>query len=234
MSIKKIIIMFLVFGCNFLFAQNDLENINNIFKNANDLYNQGNYIEANNLYLNLISSNVVSKDLYYNLASSYYEINSNGYAVLWYERALNISPFDKEIKNNINKITERKDYDSFYIIKDYDSFYIIAFYISLILFVFFSAFLFVLFIKKKNINFLLLISSIILLVFSIYSYNTIKSDYIIIIRNTNIYSGSSIKSDIVSSVYEGEKFRVIKESSNWYYVKGISKGWINKEDLEKI
>lgn len=225
MSIKKIIIMFLVFGCNFLFAQNDLENINNIFKNANDLYNQGNYIEANNLYLNLISSNVVSKDLYYNLASSYYEINSNGYAVLWYERALNISPFDKEIKNNINKITERKDYDSFYII---------AFYISLILFVFFSAFLFVLFIKKKNINFLLLISCVILIVFSIYLYKTIKSDYIIIIRNTNIYSGSSIKSDIVSSVYEGEKFRVIKESSNWYYVKGISKGWINKEDLEKI
>ena len=224
MSIKKIIIMFLVFGCNFLFAQNDLENINNIFKNANDLYNQGSYIEANNLYLNLISSNVVSKDLYYNLASSYYEINSNGYAVLWYERALNISPFDKEIKNNINKITERKDYDSFYII---------AFYISLVLFVF-SVFLFVLFIKKKNINFLLLTSSIIFLIFSIYSYNTIKSDYIIIIRNTNIYSGSSIKSDIVSSVYEGEKFRVIKESSNWYYVKGISKGWINKEDLEKI
>lgn len=225
MSIKKIIIMFLVFGCNFLFAQNDLENINNIFKNANDLYNQGSYIEANNLYLNLISSNVVSKDLYYNLASSYYEINSNGYAVLWYERALNISPFDKEIKNNINKITERKDYDSFYII---------AFYISLILFVFFSVFLFVLFIKKKNINFLLLISCVILLVFSIYLYKTIKSDYIIIIRNTNIYSGSSIKSDIVSSVYEGEKFRVIKESSNWYYVKGISKGWINKEYLEKI
>lgn len=225
MSIKKIIIMFLVFGCNFLFAQNDLENINNIFKNANDLYNQGSYIEANNLYLNLISSNVVSKDLYYNLASSYYEINSNGYAVLWYERALNISPFDKEIKNNINKITERKDYDSFYII---------AFYISLILFVFFSVFLFVLFIKKKNINFLLLISCVILLVFSIYLYKTIKSDYIIIIRNTNIYSGSSIKSDIISSVYEGEKFRVIKESSNWYYVKGISKGWINKEDLEKI
>ena len=225
MSIKKIIIMFLVFGCNFLFAQNDLENINNIFKNANDLYNQGSYIEANNLYLNVISSNVVSKDLYYNLASSYYEINSNGYAVLWYERALNISPFDKEIKNNINKITERKDYDSFYII---------AFYISLILFVFFSVFLFVLFIKKKNINFLLLISCVILIVFSIYLYKTIKSDYIIIIRNTNIYSGSSIKSDIVSSVYEGEKFRVIKESSNWYYVKGISKGWINKEDLEKI
>ncbi|MEI0580360.1 tetratricopeptide repeat protein [Brachyspira pilosicoli] len=225
MCIKKIIIMFLLFGCNFLFAQNDLENINNIFKDANDLYNQGRYIEANNLYLNLISSNVVSKDLYYNLASSYYEINSNGYAVLWYERALNIKPFDKEIKNNINKITERKDYDSFYII---------GFYMSLVLFVFFSAFLFVLFIKKKNINFLLLISSIILLIFSIYLYNTIKSDYIIIIRNTNIYSGSSVKSEIVSSVYEGEKFRVVKESSNWYYVKGISKGWVSKEDLEKI
>lgn len=225
MDIKKIIIILLLFGCNLIFAQNDLENINNIFKNANDLYNQGMYIEANNLYLNLISSNVVSKDLYYNLASSYYEINSNGYAVLWYERALNIAPFDKEIKNNINKITERKDYDSFYII---------AFYISLILFVFFTAFLFLLFIKKKNTNWLLLISSIVLFIFSIYSYNAIKSDYIIIVRNTNIYSGSSVKSDIVSSVYEGEKFKVIKESSNWYYVNGISKGWINKEYLEKI
>ncbi|WP_295295661.1 SH3 domain-containing protein [uncultured Brachyspira sp.] len=225
MDIKKNIIMFLLFGCNLIFAQNDLENINNIFKNANDLYNQGMYIEANNLYLNLVSSNVVSKDLYYNLASSYYEINSNGYAVLWYERALNIEPFDKEIKNNINKITERKDYDSFYII---------GFYISLVLFVFFTVFLFVSFIKKKNTNWLLLIVSAILLVFSIYSYNTIKSDYVIIVKNTNIYSGSSLKSDIVSSVYEGEKFRVIKESSNWYYVNGISKGWINKEYLEKI
>ena len=104
----------------------------------------------------------------------------------------------------------------------------------MILFVFFTAFLFLLFIKKKNTNWLLLISSIVLFIFSIYSYNAIKSDYIIIVRNTNIYSGSSVKSDIVSSVYEGEKFKVIKESSNWYYVNGISKGWINKEYLEKI
>ncbi len=163
MCIKKIIIMFLLFGCNFLFAQNDLENINNIFKDANDLYNQGRYIEANNLYLNLISSNVVSKDLYYNLASSYYEINSNGYAVLWYERALNIKPFDKEIKNNINKITERKDYDSFYII---------GFYMSLVLFVFLVHFYLCYLLKRKTLIFYYLLVLLFYLSF-LYIYITL-------------------------------------------------------------
>lgn len=222
---KKIVVLFLLFQFSFIYAEDNLEDINNIFNSANELYNQGKYLEANNLYLNLVSSNIVSKDLYYNLASSYYEMGSNGYAVLWFEKALNIAPFDKDIKNNILKITEAKNYDSIYII---------IFYFVLFLFLILFSSLFISFIKKRKLSYLFLAVSIVFLAVSIFFYNKINSNYIIVIKDTNIYKGSSIKSDIVSSVYEGEKFRVIKESSDWYYVKGISKGWVNKEYIERI
>ena len=97
----KYIIIF-VFQFCLLYGEIDFDKINSIFNDANKLYEEGDYFEANNLYKNIASSNIISKDLYYNLGLSYAKIGSNGYAILWYERALNISPFDKEIKNNID------------------------------------------------------------------------------------------------------------------------------------
>ena len=99
--IKKILLIFLMFQSCLLYGEIDFDKINSIFSDANKLYEEGNYLEANNLYRNIASSNIISKDLYYNIATSYAELGSNGHAILWYERALNISPFDKEIKNNI-------------------------------------------------------------------------------------------------------------------------------------
>ena len=116
---KKLIIVLLLFQSYYLCSAADLDKLNNLFESANKLYNDGKYLEANYLYKDIAASNFVSKDLYYNLASSYAAIGSNGYAVLYYEKALNISPFDKETKNMINSITGNNNYNSQMIITIY-------------------------------------------------------------------------------------------------------------------
>ncbi|WP_300368851.1 SH3 domain-containing protein [Brachyspira sp.] len=224
---KKLIIIFLLFQSYFLYSEvnTDFERLNNLFESANKLYNDGKYLEANYLYRDILSSNFVSKDLYYNLASSYAAIGSNGYAVLYYEKSLNISPFDKEIKVMINSLTGNNDHDSSIII---------MMYISLILFLIFFTSLIVLLLKKRKLNKFLLILSLIFLVPTMLLNNNISSDYIVTIENANLYSGSSIKSKVISEINEGRKLRVIEEYDNWYYVKGNFRGWINKSSAEKI
>ena len=225
MNIKKIILMFLLFQSYFLYGAEDLENINKLFENANKLYNEGKYLDANYLYRGIISSNIISKDLYYNLASSYAAIGSNGYAVLYYEKALNINPFDKEANSMIELITGNDNYNSQMII---------TMYILLMLFLICFTLLILLFMKKRKFNKFLLILSIIFLIPTIIASNRINDDYVVTLNESNIYSGSSTKSDVVSVIEEGEKLRVLEEYTNWYYVKGNFKGWISKNSAEKI
>ena len=222
---KKLIIVLLLFQSYYLCSAADLDKLNNLFESANKLYNDGKYLEANYLYKDIAASNFVSKDLYYNLASSYAAIGSNGYAVLYYEKALNISPFDKETKVMINSLTGNNDYDSQLIIIMYG---------FLILFFIFFTLMIIMFIKSKKINKFLLMLSIVLLIPTAILNNNINSDYVITIDNANLYSGSSTKSSIVSQISEGEKLKVLEEYTNWYYVKGNFKGWINKSVAEKI
>lgn len=224
----KYIILLFIFQSyllsNLLYCEIDFDKINSMFDNANKLYEEGDYLEANNLYINIASSNIISKDLFYNIASSYAEIGSNGYAILWYERALNISPFDKEIKNNISLLNG----------DDNQSVLIMIFYLTLLLFVIFFTVLIILFVRKRKIYYSFIILAVLFIIPSIISYNLINSDYLIAVSRTNLYSGGSERTDIVSVINEGEKFRILEEYSNWYYVKGSFKGWINKSFVEKI
>ena len=228
---KYIIVLFAFQFC-LLYGEIDFDKINSIFNDANKLYEEGDYFEANNLYRNIATSNIVSKDLYYNIGSSYAEIGSNGYAILWYERALNISPFDKEIKNNIELFN--MDSSSNYI--ENKSTLIIIFYLTLFLFIIFFTIFIILFIKKRKIYYLLIILSVLFILPAMISYNIINFDYLIVVERSNLYNGSSDRTDIISIINEGEKFRILKEYSNWYHVKNSSKGkgWINKSFAEKI
>ena len=170
--------------------------------------------------------------MYYNLGLSYAKIGSNGYAILWYERALNISPFDKEIKNNIDLFNQNSFSNPF----ENKSTLIIIFYLTLFLFILFFTILIILFIKKRKIYYLLIIISILFILPVIISYNIINSNYLIVVERSNLYKGESERADIISIINEGEKFRILKEYNNWYYVKNssFSKGWINKSFAEKI
>ncbi len=76
------------------------------FKEANDLYRQGRYREAAPIYEALVSEGAISAALYYNLGNAYFKQGQIGKTVLSYERALRLSPQDKEILGNLSYARE--------------------------------------------------------------------------------------------------------------------------------
>lgn len=67
---------------------------------ADSAYTEGNYQKAIQLYDSLLQQGV-STELYYNLGNSYYRMDDITHAVLYYERALMLSPGDEDVKFNL-------------------------------------------------------------------------------------------------------------------------------------
>lgn len=71
------------------------------FRQANQLYTEGNFEEAISLYEKIINTGYHSAPLYYNLGNAYYRSNNIPAAILNYERALLLSPGDEDISFNL-------------------------------------------------------------------------------------------------------------------------------------
>ena len=91
---KKFLIFWLL--CLVGFSQNTES-----FKQANDLYNSGYYKEAIGRYDSILASNQHSAEMYFNLANCYYKLNEIGPSIFYYEKALQLSPNDSDILNNL-------------------------------------------------------------------------------------------------------------------------------------
>lgn len=64
-------------------------------------YSQARYDDAIRIYESVIENNGGSPELYYNLGNAFFRNNMIGKAILNYERALRISPTDKDTKVNL-------------------------------------------------------------------------------------------------------------------------------------
>ena len=63
-------------------------------------YRAGAYERAARGFASIADSGVVNAALFYNLANSYLKSGDLGRAILWYERALELSPRDPDLKFN--------------------------------------------------------------------------------------------------------------------------------------
>lgn len=71
------------------------------FKNANDLYAQGDFEKAIAEYENIAATGMVSGALFYNLGNAYYKSGELASAVLNFERAKLYMPKDKDLNYNL-------------------------------------------------------------------------------------------------------------------------------------
>ena len=69
---------------------------------ANQLYENGKYIEATNLYLHLVDQGIQNSNLHYNLGNAYFKLDQLGLAILNYKRASLIDPRDSDIRTNLD------------------------------------------------------------------------------------------------------------------------------------
>lgn len=93
---KKIIYILLLLISALGFSQND-----KLFREATDLYNSGKYQEAADKYEAILKNGEHSAALYYNLGNAHYKLSHVGPSIYYYEKALQLSPDDADIKNNL-------------------------------------------------------------------------------------------------------------------------------------
>jgi tetratricopeptide (TPR) repeat protein len=93
---------------SYAFAGQMGQSANSLFQQANNLYGNGKYRQAQKIYSRIIAKDGVSGPLLYNLANCYAQLDQPGLAILNYERALRLSPGDSDIRGNLDLIRKNK------------------------------------------------------------------------------------------------------------------------------
>ncbi|MEO8230799.1 MAG: tetratricopeptide repeat protein [Ignavibacteriota bacterium] len=75
--------------------------VKSVMQKGNDFYKNNQYQLAIDEYDKLIKQGYEGTSLYYNLGNAHYRLGKVGYAILYYEKALRLSPNDEDVKNNL-------------------------------------------------------------------------------------------------------------------------------------
>ncbi|MCK4235262.1 tetratricopeptide repeat protein [candidate division WOR-3 bacterium] len=247
----KAFIIFLLLILNQNLPSKELSN-NELFIKGNSLYREGNYEEAIDQYEKIIKNGLDNGFLFYNLGNAYFKKGKLGYAILYYEKAHNLFPRDREISENLHlvksftqdRIEEKKPpflLFILYVLLNKFSFKELLIFVSIIFsFTFICSILFVL--KKtllllKNLTislFVILLLSCLLLSLKIKSVNVKRC--IIIEDLINVTSAPSNDATREFVIHEGTEFQIIESINDWVKIrlKDGKSGWINSENIGKI
>jgi len=116
--VYKVLFILLFLFVSSLFPQGTEE----LFSSANKFYQQKEYNKALHLYTELINEGYEGVSLFYNTGNTYYRLGKTGYAILYYEKALRLSPGDEDIQHNLSlayaRTTDKlSEFPSFFIFK---------------------------------------------------------------------------------------------------------------------
>lgn len=225
------------------------ENCPSLFQQAGQYYEKGQYKDAINIYESLVSQKQINSALYYNLANAYYKTQSLGKAVLNYERALRLSPRDKEIRYNLSFLRQQvKEPQPSVIILALNYFTNLITLNTLLLlcsclYIFLTAG-FIIYLFNKNQ--LLLLSNLFIFFILILSAGWLSlkvkdeiftKSAVVLSGPADVRNGPGSENSVGFTVPEGRKVVVLGQKDDWYAI-GLTvegfKGWIEKKYIEKI
>lgn len=73
----------------------------NLFDDATQLYADGKYEAAIENYQEILEQGKTSTEVYFNLANAHYKLDQIGPSIYYYNKALQLSPNDEEVQNNL-------------------------------------------------------------------------------------------------------------------------------------
>jgi tetratricopeptide (TPR) repeat protein len=231
-------------------------NAEQMFRKANRFYKGKEYEKALELYLKIEDKGYAGGDLFYNIGNTYYRLNKLGYAILYYERALKMSPRDEDIQFNLKlanaKTVDKLDeipkifltvwWESLITLTNYSGWALLI----VVFLVLFLAALSLYFLGRKLIykkyGFYLSSSLFAILVFlvivfySSYQIET-KTDYgILTSEMTIVKQAPDSQSGDAFIIHEGIKFTCEDQVGEWTKIKLVDGkiGWIEKSAFQKI
>lgn len=248
---KNVILVFFWWIATLGYSQGNLQ-----FDEANALYNNGKYEAAITIYEKILESNLHSSALYFNMGNCYYKLNKIAPSIYHYEKALKLSPNDKEIQNNLN-FAQQMTIDQFdaipeletskFINKTANTFGVDGWAILCVLLMcvfvgFFIAYYLSNNTKTKRIFFVMSIVSFLILIFIFVLLNK-KIDLdnerfgIIYQQEINIKTEPNLRSETAFVLHEGTKVQIIESYKNtWSKIKLIDGniGWISNNALKEF
>lgn len=248
----KQLIYILLFLLSFSgFSQNQA-----LFDKANALYNEGKYAEAIDNYSAILKSGNHSAELYFNLANANYKLNNIAPSIYYYEKALQLSPDDADIKNNM-AFAKNMTIDAIDIIPDsgfsklvksvtnsmsFDNWAKISVSLVFCFVVLFLIYYFAYSTLNKRLAFIGSLTALtfvcITLVFAFHKFNLDKNDNpaIVFAQESKVKSDPSSRSEESFRLHEGTKVQVVEAYNDWKKIKlsDGKTGWIPSKDIKTL
>ena len=247
-QITYILIFLLSIGA---FAQNETA-----FKEANALYNEGKYMDAIDGYESILKTGQHSAELYFNLGNANYKLNRIAPSVYYYEKALRLSPNDKEIQNNlafaqnmtidaIEEVPEvgvSKFLNKIINVLGFDGWAKLSIIFMLLFAGLFILYYFSYTTQKKRLAFitsnLSLFLMLISLVFAFQKYKMVQKDQpaIVFSQEAEVKSEPNLRSTESFKLHEGTKVQILDTVNNWKKIKLVDgkTGWIPSDDIKAL
>lgn len=223
------------------------------FDAANAKFEAQDYRAASKSYEDLIHAGQSSSAVYYNLGNAYFRLGQKGKALASFERALAISPRDKDIRWNLEMLrsvlADRIEAPSdnpvfFWGRKAADTFTIDEIGISLsVLLLLFLAFATLNFIFSRTkpwtgfFQFLTVAALVACVALFILKWVEDKAPRVVVLdKEVYAHYGPSNKETNAFLLHEGAEGKVLDETPEWFYIvlKNKNSGWIPKTSCETI
>jgi tetratricopeptide (TPR) repeat protein len=219
--------------------------------NADVLYRDGDFEKAKSLYMLLAEQNPQNPYYNYNLANCYYKTGKMGKAVLYYLRAFNLLPRDKNIRENLSMVLSingenlvprgvphilHKMY-FYFSIYELKGFFWLFFWVWAILM---AAYL-IYFNGKRFLKQLLVVTALFAGFFGLWAgtrhLSRAENLAVITAFSADIKSGPADSFNLLATIGEGNLVFITTQKDSWYGIivkENALKGWIKKDSLEKV
>ena len=249
---KKLLFSLMIFFLSLTaFSQNT-----SLFDQGKELYKNGKYQQAINSWMQILDKGEDSAELYFNLGNAQYKLNHIGPSVYYYEKALQLSPNDEDIKNNLAfaenaridsieplpKTVFSKWYKSIAGVFTFNGWASLAVAFSISFVALFLLYYFSYSEKRKRLLFassmfmgIFLVASL-TMAFLTYGDFTKKQPAIIFASKIEVKTEPSMGSSVAFTLHEGTKVQISAQDGNWYRITLADgkDGWIPATDLKQL
>ena len=248
---KKALYILTFLLCTITIAQN-----NTLFDEANTFYNNGKYTEAIQKYEAIINNGQHSAEVYFNLGNAHYKLNNIAPSIYYYEKALQLSPKDEAIQNNlvfaknmtidaIDTVPEiglskfvRKAINTF----SFDVWAILSVSLMFLFVILSLMYYFTHLTNKKRITFIASLSSIFLACLSLaFAFKKQAMDNknkpaIVFAQEAQVRTDPNLSGEESFRLHEGTKVQVLDTISNWNQIQLTDgkTGWIMSDEIKLL